>query len=168
MAKTAAPKAPAKTKAATAKTAPTKAGSVVVKPKATKPAAPKTGGRSKVKGPAPANLAQIVALAASEHKLINPVLLDLTGLSSVADWFFIGTAENARQMGAVADKIARRARDHGVRTLGQEGQSGGHWALVDLGDVIVHIFSPEARELYDLEGLWADAPRQGPDFPAKS
>ena len=63
-------------------------------------------------------------------------------------------------MSARSGKIVRRARENGVRALGQEGMPAGHWALVDLGDVIVHIFSPEARELYDLEGLWADAPRK--------
>lgn len=108
----------------------------------------------------PADLARAVAAAALEHKVADPVLLNLTGLSQVADWFFVATAENARQMGAVADKIIRRARERGARPLGVEGAAGGQWALVDLGPVIAHIFSREARELYDLEGLWADAPRE--------
>jgi len=162
------PKAEAKTKA-------------VAKPKAEAPKAKaepkvKAGGEPKAKaaksaakdGPAakkakaPRDLADIVAAAASEHKAIDPVLLDLSGLSSVADWFFIVSADNPRQMSAIAEKIIRRAREHGCRPLGSEGlgKSGERWVLVDLGDVVVHIFNLESRELYDLEGLWTEAPRR--------
>lgn len=106
------------------------------------------------------DLPAVVAAAALEHKPIDPVLLDLSGLSSLADWFFIASADNPRQMVAIAEKIIRRAREHGVRLLGREGLSNDNWVLVDLGDVICHIFSPEARNQYDLEGLWAEAPRR--------
>ena len=104
-------------------------------------------------------LAEVVAAAAAEHKPLDPVLLDLSGLSSVADWFFIASADNPRQLSAIAEKIIRRAREHGVRPLGREGLGGEHWVLVDLGEVIVHLFHPETRRRYDLEGLWTDAPR---------
>jgi ribosome-associated protein len=89
------------------------------------------------------------------------VLLDLSGLSSVADWFYVASADNARQLRSVAEKIVLRAREAGVRTLGQEGlgRTDSRWALLDLGDVVAHIFLPEARALYDLESLWGDAPR---------
>ncbi len=124
----------------------------------------KTGVKSPAlkKKPSPRDLADIVAAAASEHKPVDPVLLDLSGLSSVADWFFIVSADNPRQMNAIAEKIIRRAREHGYRPLGSEGlgKSGDHWVLVDLGDVVVHIFNLESRDLYDLEGLWTDAPRR--------
>lgn len=119
-------------------------------------------GKVKAARPVGRELAELVAAAAGEHKPINPVLLDLSALSSAADWFFIASADNPRQMSAIAEKIIRRARDRGVRALGHEGlgrEEGHHWALVDLGDVVVHIFNLEARELYDLEGLWTDAPR---------
>jgi ribosome-associated protein len=106
-------------------------------------------------------LADLVAKAALEHKVLSPVLLNLTGLSSIADWFFIASAENSRAVRAVADKIVRRALEAGVKPLGLEGLNQGesHWALLDLGDVVVHIFMPDTRALYDLESLWADAPR---------
>jgi ribosome-associated protein len=88
------------------------------------------------------------------------VLLNISGLSSVADWFYIASAENPRQVTAIAEKIVRRAREIGVHPLGVEGLGGdSHWALVDLGDIIVHIFNRESRSIYDLEGLWSDAPR---------
>jgi ribosome-associated protein len=110
-------------------------------------------------------LADLVVAAAAEHKPIDPVLLDLSGRSSVADWFFIASATGARQMSAIAEKIIRRARERGIRPLGLEGLDSGHWVLVDLGEVVVHLFNQEARALYDLEGLWNDAPRQRPDRP---
>ncbi|MDR2456217.1 MAG: ribosome silencing factor [Deltaproteobacteria bacterium] len=101
-----------------------------------------------------------MASAALEHKVTKPVILDLTGLSSVADFYYIASVDNSRQVKAVADKIVRRAREAGVRALGYEGLAGDtRWALLDLGDVVVNIFLPEARDLYDLESLWADAPR---------
>jgi ribosome-associated protein len=80
----------------------------------------------------------------------------------VADWFFITSAENPRQVKTIAEKIIRRARVAGVKPLGQEGVTGSntHWALVDLGDVVAHIFNSETRAFYDLESLWADAPRE--------
>ncbi|MDR1487731.1 MAG: ribosome silencing factor [Deltaproteobacteria bacterium] len=106
-------------------------------------------------------LADVVARAALEHKVLSPVLLNLTGLSSIADWFFIASAENSRSVRAVAEKIIRRTLEVGVKPLGHEGLNQGEtrWVLLDLGDVIVHIFNPETRALYDLESLWADAPR---------
>ena len=107
-------------------------------------------------------LADLVVSAAAEHKPLDPVLLDLSGRSSVADWFFIASAASARQLTAIAEKIIRRARERGVRPLGLEGLGGENWVLVDLGEVVVHLFNQEARALYDLEGLWTDAPRQRP------
>jgi ribosome-associated protein len=106
-------------------------------------------------------LADLVVKAALEHKVIAPVLLNLTGLSSVADWFFIASAESSRAVRAVAEKIVRRVAEFGVKPLGLEGlgQGESHWALLDLGDVVAHIFLPETRALYDLESLWVDAPR---------
>lgn len=150
-----------------------RAGSKTAKAIGSSPKVPKVLAASKSKGstgtfrkdqfgrPTGRELAELVAAAAGEHKPVNPVLLDLSALSSVADWFFIASAENPRQMSAIAEKIIRRARDRGVRPLGHEGlgRGEGHWVLVDLGDVVVHIFNLEARELYDLEGLWTDAPR---------
>jgi len=129
---------------------------------------PKTTAQAKKPAkPTGSELAELVAAAAAEHKPIDPVLLNLSGLSSVADWFFVASAENPRQMEAIAEKIIRRARERGIRPLGHEGLGRGlksPWVLVDLGDVVVHIFNLEARNLYDLEGLWSDALRH----PAKT
>jgi ribosome-associated protein len=107
------------------------------------------------------DLATLVVKAALEHKIISPVLLNLTGISQITDFFYIASLDNPRQVKSVAEKIVLRVKEAGGSTLGVEGISASdtRWALIDLGDVIVHLFLPEARELYDLEGLWADAPR---------
>jgi ribosome-associated protein len=107
------------------------------------------------------DLAALVAAAASEHKVVSPTVLDLSGLSSVADYFYVASADNPRQIKSIAEKIVRRAKEAGIRPLGEEGlnQAETRWALIDFGEVIAHIFLAEARALYDLEGLWGDAPK---------
>ncbi|MDR2368408.1 MAG: ribosome silencing factor [Deltaproteobacteria bacterium] len=110
------------------------------------------------------SLAGRVWAAADEHKVESPVLLDLTGLTSVTDYFYVAHAETPRQIKAIAEKISQRAKEAGVKPLGQEGlnQPEASWILIDLGEVIAHLFLPETRAKYDLEGFWADAPRVDP------
>jgi ribosome-associated protein len=106
---------------------------------------------------------QLRALAAvaagADKKSENPVVLDVRGLSGVADYFVLLSADSDRQAAAVADTVDERLTGMGAQRLGAEGRSGGGWVLLDFGDVVVHVMSPEARGFYDLEGLWADAPR---------
>jgi ribosome-associated protein len=106
---------------------------------------------------------QLRALAAvaagADKKSENPVILDVRGLSGVADYFVILSADSDRQAAAVADAVDDRVTALGAHRLGAEGRSGGGWVLLDFGDVVVHVMSAEARGFYDLEGLWADAPR---------
>src|SRR5512137_350748 len=112
---------------------------------------------------APVDDGQIRALAAVEagadKKAENPVILDVRGLSGVADYFVVLSADSDRQAGAVADAVDERLSALGAQRLGAEGRSGGGWVLLDFGDVVIHVMSPDARGFYDLEGLWADAPR---------
>ncbi|MDR2354139.1 MAG: ribosome silencing factor [Deltaproteobacteria bacterium] len=109
-------------------------------------------------------LAALVSKAASEHKISSPVLINLAGVSQITDFYYIVSAENSRQVRSVAEKIVLRVKEAGLKTLSVEGLaiSDTRWVLIDLGDVIVHVFLSEARELYDLEGLFADAPRLDP------
>ncbi len=97
--------------------------------------------------------------AALDKKAENPVILDVRGLSGVADYFVLLSAESDRQAAAVADAVDERLSGMGAQRLGTEGRAGGGWVLLDFGDVVVHVMSPESRGFYDLEGLWADAPR---------
>jgi ribosome-associated protein len=71
----------------------------------------------------------------------------------------ITTGASGRQMRALADEVDRVMRQCGSRPFGVEGRDGASWVLHDFGDIVLHVFSPESRNLYDLEHLWADAPR---------
>jgi ribosome-associated protein len=85
------------------------------------------------------------------------VILDLRGLTMVTDYFVICTGTNRVQVRAIIDGIADALAGPGSRGV-QEGDEYGQWVLLDYGDVVVHVFSPEARAFYRLERLWGDAP----------
>ncbi len=106
--------------------------------------------------------ARAAVAAAVDKKAENPLVLDVRGLSGVADYFVVVSADSDRQAAAVADAVDERLTAMGAHRLGAEGRSGGGWVLLDFGDVVVHVMSPDARGFYDLEGLWADAPRIQP------
>lgn len=87
------------------------------------------------------------------------MILDLRGLSSITDYFVIGTGTSDRQIRAVADHLRKDSKERGILPLGVDGIEYGHWVLIDFIDVVVHIFSPDYRRLYDLELLWGDGAR---------
>jgi ribosome-associated protein len=97
--------------------------------------------------------------AAVEKKAQDPVLLELKGLSSFTDYFFLCSGKSDRQVQAIAQAIEEALKKKGIRPLGQEGTLEGKWILLDFEDVVVHIFLEPVRKFYDLEGLWIDAPR---------
>ena len=92
-----------------------------------------------------------------DRKALDPVALDLRGLSSVADFFVILTGTSNRHVQAVAENIMEAFKGVGSPLLGSEGLSEGKWVLLDYGDVVVHIFLEPVREYYDIERLWIDA-----------
>jgi len=106
-----------------------------------------------------AKLAQAIARIADEKKARDIVLLDLRQLTSITDYFVICTGEVDQHVKAIADEIEKRLapRDKPWHIEGYQHQS---WILLDYVDVVVHIFQPETRQYYNLEKLWADAPRQ--------
>ncbi len=99
------------------------------------------------------------ARAALEKKAEEVVVLDLRGVSGYTDFLVIGSGTSDRQMEAIADGVEKDLTAQGHRLIGAEGQRGGSWVLLDFGDVVVHVFHTDDRAHYDLEGLWADAPR---------
>lgn len=99
------------------------------------------------------------ARAALEKKADEVVVLDLRGVSGYTDFLVIGSGNSDRQLEAIAESVEKELTTHGHRVIGSEGQRGGRWVLLDFGDVVVHVFHAEERAHYDLEGLWADAPR---------
>ena len=99
------------------------------------------------------------ARAALEKKADDVVVVDLRGVSGYTDFLVIGSGGSDRQLEAIADGVEKELTAHGHRVIGTEGQRGGRWILLDFGDVVVHVFHADDRAHYDLDGLWADAPR---------
>lgn len=100
----------------------------------------------------------IAAAAALDKKAQDLVILDLQGISSFTDYFLICHGTSARQVQAIANAIEERLRPEAVRGS-VEGYQAGDWILMDFVDFVVHIFTQEKREYFDLERLWGDAPR---------
>jgi len=107
----------------------------------------------------PADLARSCACALDDKKAENIVVLDLRKLSQVADYFVIANGSNPRQLQAMGRAVQDTMKGVGARPIGVEGAHQDRWVLLDYGDVVVHLFDPEWRLLYDLELLWGDAPR---------
>ena len=97
---------------------------------------------------------------ALSKKAMEPVLVRLIGLTSITDYFLLVSGNSAKQVQAIAEAVLEDAKKHKIDRLSAEGVHQGNWALLDYGDVIVHIFRKPIREFYDLEGLWAEAPRE--------
>ncbi|MDG2360195.1 MAG: ribosome silencing factor [Planctomycetaceae bacterium] len=106
--------------------------------------------------------ARLVARIADDFRGKDILLLDMRPITPIVDFFIVVTATSQRQMKALGEEVARVMKKRGQQRLGEEGTDGdGVWVLQDFGDVVLHVFTSEGRELYDLEGLWADAPRVG-------
>ena len=103
------------------------------------------------------DLARRIVELAEDKKAADIVLLDLTGLTSVADYFVIASGGSERQLDAIADGIISGMRDEKIHAFGREGTSASHWVLVDFGSVIVHVFTPPERDYYSLEKHWSEA-----------
>ena len=96
---------------------------------------------------------------ALDKKALEPVLLDVRQLCSFCNYQLVLSGRSDRQVDAIAEGIAVALKAEGLRAIGAEGARSGQWALLDYGDFVVHVFLHSAREHYDLEGLWSDAPR---------
>ena len=107
----------------------------------------------------PRTLAKDIAQIADDHKAVDLAVLDLRKLTSFTDFFVICSGTSDRQVSAIADAIHYDMKKKGRAPLGEEGMRDGHWALLDYGDVVAHVFYHEVREHYQLERLWHDAPR---------
>lgn len=84
--------------------------------------------------------------------------MNVSEVTSIADLFIICTGRSERQVQSICDGVVEKVKQHGRQPVGVEGYAAGRWILIDLGDVVVHAFVPEERELYRLERLWGDAP----------
>jgi ribosome-associated protein len=105
------------------------------------------------------NLLELAVKSITSVKGLEPVVLDVKGLSSFADYFLICSGNSRRHVQALAQHLEEDLGKAGVKPLGSEGLQEGLWVLLDYNDVVIHIFSQPLREFYNLEDLWAEAPR---------
>lgn len=99
---------------------------------------------------------KIALKAADDKKAYDLLVLDISGISSFASHFLFCTGDSSRQMQAVADEIEKQLKIAGIRPSHIEGYRNSEWILMDYFDLVIHIFSKEARDFYDLERLWRD------------
>lgn len=105
----------------------------------------------------PEDILEIVVKAADDRRGQDILALNMQGISILSDYQVIVTASSSRQTMAIAQEVLQSAAEQGIEAS-IEGKADGHWLLVDLGMVVVHIFDEENRERYNLEGLWTEAP----------
>ena len=105
-----------------------------------------------------AELKELILTALDDLKGIQLAALDVRELTDVTDYLVIASGNSNRHVKSLADNVIDVVRQHGMRPLGVEGQTGADWVLVDFGDVVVHVMQPATRDFYDLERLWSGAP----------
>lgn len=110
----------------------------------------------------PATVLRAAELAL-ERKAHDVVALDLRGISSATDFFLVVSGNSDVQVKAIAEHINEELRKEGERADHVEGLQSGRWVLLDYIDLVVHVFHPQARDFYQLENLWGDAPRWMPE-----
>ena len=113
-------------------------------------------------------LAQRALEAALDKKALEPVLLDVDELCSYTEYILVLSGRSDRQVDAIADAVSARLKGLGRRALSVEGVRSGQWALLDFGELVVHVFHHPTRLRYDLESLWVDAPRVDLEIPAEA
>ena len=99
-------------------------------------------------------LAQLAEGALGDLKAVDIVALNVAGFTSITDYMLIASGSSNRHVRSIADHVMETAKAAGETVLGIEGHEHGEWILVDLGDVVVHIMQPQARDFYKLENLW--------------
>jgi ribosome-associated protein len=102
-------------------------------------------------------LIDFLAKGLFEHKAEDVRIMDLRNLSDITDYFVVATCQSEVQMRAIVNDMSRDLRTAGVRPMGTDYQAGVRWAVMDLGEVILHLFEESAREFYSLERLWSDS-----------
>lgn len=157
-------KAPTSTRKASAKKVPAK--KAAPKP-ARKPASKSVRKPAPKKAAAPArapaqqsDLLKRILVSLDDDKAEDIITIDLEGRSALCDAAVIASGRSSRHVAAMAEHLARRLKEGGYGTRPISGQAQGDWVLVDAGDVIVHLFRPEVREYYDLEGMWSVGSRK--------
>jgi ribosome-associated protein len=110
--------------------------------------------RPKARSAPQSDLLKRIVASLDDDKAENIITIDLEGRSALCDAAVIASGRSSRHVAAIADHLARRLKESGYGTRPISGAAQGDWVLVDAGDIIVHIFRPEVRDYYDLEGMW--------------
>ena len=105
------------------------------------------------------DLAVAAARAAADKQAERVVVLDVRELIVITDYFIIVSGTSERHVKSISEDIEKALRELGAKPVRREGEAGARWLLLDFIDVVVHVFDDEERDFYDLERLWADAPR---------
>jgi ribosome-associated protein len=147
--------APAKKTASPAKKKVAKKVTKAPAKKSTKKPAPKKAAAAPAKKAPQSALLERILSSLDDDKAENIVTIDLEGRSALCDAAVIASGRSSRHVSSMAEHLARRLKESGYGTRPVNGQGQGDWVLVDAGDVIVHIFRPEVRDYYDLEGMWS-------------
>ncbi len=102
-------------------------------------------------------LVRVALDALEELKAKDITTIDVRGKTSVTDFMVIASGTSSRHVKSLAENVLEKVKEQGVRPIGNEGLDGGEWALLDLGDVVVHVMQVATRQFYDLERLWQGA-----------
>ena len=109
------------------------------------------------------NMARIAWQALSDKKGEDIKIIDITGVSVLADYFIIASGNSESQIIALVDNVEEELHKAGYHLKRREGRSGASWILLDFGDIIVHVFDKENRLFYDLERIWKDGKDIAPE-----
>lgn len=100
-------------------------------------------------------LLKLVETVLDDRKAHQIKILDVRGKSSITDYMVVATATSSRHAQSLCEYVIEKVKENGMHPLGVEGQPGSDWVLLDLGDVVVHVMTGQAREYYQLEKLWS-------------
>ena len=139
-------KSPSKTTSAAKKKA--------AKPRAARKSSAKSGAKPGATSIAKPTLKAVVLAALDDMKALEVKLLDVRGLTDIADFMVIASGTSDRHVRSVAQRVVEKTKEAGYRPHGVEGQQDADWVLIDLNDMIVHVMLPRVREFYGLEKLW--------------
>ena len=112
-------------------------------------------------------LVKLAIAALEEIKAQDITTIDVRGKTSITDFMLIASGTSSRHVKSLVDNVLEKVKEQGVRPIGTEGMDTGEWALLDLGDIVVHVMLPTARQFYDLERLWQGAEQSRAQFSAE-
>src|SRR3989338_9657541 len=113
------------------------------------------------------DLVKLAIAALEDIKAQDIVTIDVREKTSITDFMVIASGTSNRHVKSLVDNVLEKVKEKGVRPLGSEGLDTGEWALLDLGDIVVHVMLPTARQFYDLERLWQGAEQSRAQFSAE-